>query len=182
MHARIHDPTPAPISVGAAAIERLNAMSVDAQRELFTRCSHSPPWCERMLERGPFANAPALARAAHESWQQVSDEDWLHAFAGHPQIGDVEYLRRRFDTRALGEQGQLLSAPDSVLEELAQLNREYLARHGFIFILCASGLGAVQMLEALRARVHRPTDVEFAEAAAHHAAINRLRLEGALKT
>jgi 2-oxo-4-hydroxy-4-carboxy-5-ureidoimidazoline decarboxylase len=81
----------------------------------------------------------------------------------------------------MGEQGQVLAAPEAVLEELAQLNRDYEARHGFIFIICASGLGAAQMLEALRARIHRPTDIEFAEAARQHAAINRLRLEQALE-
>jgi 2-oxo-4-hydroxy-4-carboxy-5-ureidoimidazoline decarboxylase len=135
-----------------------------------------------MLARRPFPDAAALALAAHVSWQHASQDDWLAAFAGHPKIGDVEYLRRRFDNRALGEQGQILSAPDEVLEELARLNHEYLARHGFIFIICASGLGAAQMLAALRARVDRPTDVELAEAAAQHAAINRLRLEGALQS
>ena len=173
---------PAPISINPDALARLNALPHEDALALFLRCSHSEGWSRHMLGCRPFADADALSLAAHDGWQAASREDWLLAFAGHPKIGDVEYLRRRYDARAHGEQGQVLSAPDEVLEELARLNHDYAARHGFIFIICASGLGAVQMLDALRARIDRPTDVEFAEAAMQHAAINRLRLEGAFAT
>lgn len=169
------------IALGSDALARLNALPEDDASALFKRCSHSAHWTCHMLERRPFADVATLVQAAHDAWLSASHDDWHEAFAAHPKIGDVEYLRRRYDTRAMGEQGQVLAAPEAVLEALAQLNRDYEARHGFIFIICASGLGAAQMLEALRARIHRPTDIEFAEAARQHAAINRLRLEQALE-
>lgn len=175
------DACPPFIAVTADALARLNGQPRDTSFALFLRCSHSAHWARFMLDRMPFTDALALSRCAHEGWQCASENDWHDAFAGHPKIGDVEYLRKRFDTRAIGEQGQLLEAPEDLIEELARLNTEYQARHGFIFIVCAHGLGAQQMVQALQARLPRPREVEFAEAANQHAAINRLRLTEALR-
>ena len=163
-------------------IGRLNTLPAEAALDLLQHCSHSPLWSRNMLARRPFRDPSDLAAAAALAWEGATEATWLEAFAGHPQIGDVDYLRRRFDARARGEQGQVLGAPTAVLEELARLNRDYRERHGFIFIIRASGLTAAQMLDALRVRLPRTRDTELAEAARQHAAITFSRLEDALRT
>ena len=67
--------------------------------------------------------------------------DILEAFSHHPQIGaDMESLRQKFATTATwsaGEQGSIAVADEDTLENLADGNREYLAKFGHIFIVCA---------------------------------------------
>lgn len=171
------NPAALPLSDAIAGLDRLQAAAAEA---LFLQVSHSAYWTTRMLARRPFSNAAALSAAAAESWDGAEESDWLEAFAGHPEIGDVEHLRKRFDARALREQGQVLVADPATLDALARLNQDYRARHGFIFIIRAAGLSAEHMLLALRARIDRSRDTELAEAARQHASITWLRLEAAL--
>lgn len=161
-------------------LERLNALSAaDARMELL-RCCGSSRWARAMASRRPFADKEGLFGSAREIERGLSREDWLEAFAHHPRIGDKEALRLQFaSTRAWasGEQGGAALASEETLEELALANREYEERFGFIFIICATGKSAGQMLGALRARLANTPDAELAVAAAEQSKIARLRLE-----
>ena len=64
------------------------------------------------------------------------------------------------------------------LSALAEANRVYEQRFGYIFIVCASGRTAAQMLALLRARLGNDPDVEIRVAAAEQAEITALRLRG----
>jgi len=101
----------------------------------------------------------------------------LEAFSGHPQIGDLEALRNRYAERAHAEQGQVLSAPDETLAELKDMNEAYLERHGFIFIVCATGKSAEQMLELLEQRLPNSREQELRIAAEEQAKITHIRLD-----
>ena len=89
--------------------------------------------------------------------------------------GDVELLRARF-SRANVEQGQVLDAPEAVIERLKALNDAYFERFGFIFIICASGRSAEEMLAAIEARVDNDRTTELDNAAAEQGKIMLLRL------
>jgi 2-oxo-4-hydroxy-4-carboxy-5-ureidoimidazoline decarboxylase len=133
-----------------------------------------------MMARRPFADAAALRAAADEVWSALSHGDWLEAFSHHPRIGDVEGLRARFAstrTWAEGEQAGARAASDEVLRALAEGNRAYEARFGHIFIVCATGKSAEEMLALLRARLPNDPVAEARVAAGEQAKITRLRLE-----
>jgi 2-oxo-4-hydroxy-4-carboxy-5-ureidoimidazoline decarboxylase len=153
----------------------------DDARALLGRCCGSTRWIERMLARRPFETVDALRAAAREEWFALTPVDWREAFAHHPRIGDVESLRRRFAaTRDLSEkeQGGVKGAPDEVLRALAEGNAAYEARFGYIFIVCATGRGAAEILAILRDRLdHDPAD-EIRVAAEEQARITELRLLG----
>jgi 2-oxo-4-hydroxy-4-carboxy-5-ureidoimidazoline decarboxylase len=114
-------------------------------------------------------------------WWHLGDGDWLEAFGHHPPIGaDVDALREKFQATAdwsSGEQEAVASADESVLEALAQGNRDYESRHGFIFIVCASGKSAAEMLAILRSRMDNAPADELRIAAGEQAKITRLRLD-----
>ena len=132
-----------------------------------------------MTQQRPFESSQQLFDAAKTLWAQATRSEQLEAFAAHPLIGDVELLRARLQPNtatAHREQGQVLSADDATLQELARLNVAYQQRHGFIFIICASGQTPTQMLVALKTRLPRTTDEEIAAAAAEQQAITQLRL------
>ncbi len=164
------------------AVDALNILDDKAACALLSSSSHCEWWAARMLARRPFADLEQIEAAGREVWSKTTTDHWLAAFAGHPLIGDVEHLRQRFDNRAIGEQGQVMRSSATVLEELARLNHDYLARHGFIFIICATGRSAEDMLIALRSRIGRSTEEELATAAREHAAITNLRLTAWLRS
>jgi len=133
-----------------------------------------------MIAGRPYRDAAALLAAGEACWQALGREDWLEAFGHHPRIGDREALRARFATTcdwAATEQSAAMAASDAILDALAEGNREYEARFGYIFIVCATGKPADELLALLQARLGNDTEVELRIAAAEQAKITRLRLE-----
>ncbi|MBS2024017.1 MAG: 2-oxo-4-hydroxy-4-carboxy-5-ureidoimidazoline decarboxylase [Deltaproteobacteria bacterium] len=162
------------------ALDRLNAASPDEASEELARCCGCRRWVSGMLARRPFADPEALLRAADEEWAKVQRDDVLEAFLHHPRIGDIDGLRKKFAstaTWAAGEQAGAAQADESVLKRLAQGNRDYELRFGHIFIVCATGKSAQEMLDLLLARLGNEPDAELAIAAGEQAKITRLRLE-----
>ena len=133
------------------------------------------------MTRRPFGTSEALQAAAGEVWSALQPEDWLEAFAAHPRIGDRTSLEHRFaDTHLLSarEQAGVDGAGDDVLLALAEANAAYEKRFGFIFIVCATGLTAAEMLGMLQARLKNDPAAELRIAAGEQAKITALRLKG----
>ena len=136
-------------------------------------CCGSARWVDAMLARRPFGSMTALLEAADSIWRSLSEADWLEAFSHHPKIGD-----RAAQGIAKQEQARAASASASVVIELADANREYEARFGYIFIICATGKSAESILEALRTRLGNDPQTEIRVAAEEQLKITQLRLKG----
>jgi 2-oxo-4-hydroxy-4-carboxy-5-ureidoimidazoline decarboxylase len=161
------------------ASTRLDEADVDTARRLLTRCCGAARWVDGMLARRPFGGDDRLLAAARDVWFALDETAWREAFADHPKIGDRDALRERFPhTAALSvqEQSGVAGANDEVLDALAAGNRLYEARFGYIFIVCASGKSADDMLALLQARLPNPPEVEIAIAAEEQARITAGRL------
>jgi 2-oxo-4-hydroxy-4-carboxy-5-ureidoimidazoline decarboxylase len=120
---------------------------------------------------------------AKGTWAQCQETDWLEAFEAHPMIGDVNSLRKKFaNTKHLAskEQAGASNATDEELHALSKLNHEYKAKFGFIFIICATGLSAKVMLDALQNRINNSREHELNIAAQEQLKITLLRLHKAL--
>ena|SRR5271155_1445794 len=156
-------------------------MTEDAPKEIeatLLACCGSRRWVAAMADLWPFApkevRAEAMAEHAARIWRGLEREDWLEAFAAHPRIGDLSA-----SGTAASEQAGARSATPEELQELARLNREYEARFGFIYIVCASGKPAGKMLEILRRRLLNNPRRELGVAAEEQLAITQLRLKKA---
>ena len=121
--------------------------------------------------RRPYATLSQLLEQADEVWSHATAGDWLEAFRAHPRIG--ESSRSKWSEE---EQAGARSAASAVLKELAAGNRIYYDRFGFIFIICAAGKGADEMLAALRSRLKNDRETELRIAAEQQRLITRLRL------
>lgn len=158
----------------------LNALDLSGARAALLRCCGSQRWVDRMLSCRPFASTDALLRAADEVWQRLDEADQLEAFAHHPQIGeDAQTLARRFGTTAAlaaKEQSGVRAATGETLAALRAGNLAYAARFGFVFLVCASGKSADDMLGLLQQRLPNDRATELRLAAAEQAKITRLRL------
>jgi allantoinase len=143
------------------------------------KCCASSRWVETMLAARPFADDAVLLEAAAKYWWGLDRDDWLEAFAAHPKIGDVDSLRAKFaNTRqwAGGEQAGVAGASEDILQRLAKLNDEYEKKFGYIFIVCATGKSADEMLAILESRLPNDADAELKVAAAEQLQIAELRL------
>jgi len=107
---------------------------------------------------------------AERCWSQMGPADWLEAFAAHPRIGDGGSAKSaKFFEQEISQNAQ-------VVDELARLNDEYFERHGFIFIVFASGKSPEEMLEILKSRIGNDTQTEMRIAAGEQWKIMRKRL------
>ena len=160
---------------------RVDAATPDEARALLRMCCGSESWVDGMMTRRPFGSAAAVLSAARDEWFKLPSESWLEAFGHHPRIGDRDAMRARFAaTRSLSaeEQSGVSGSSEELLNALIEGNRRYEARFGYIFIVCASGKSAEEMLDLLRARVSNQPSVELRVAAEEHAKICELRLMG----
>jgi 2-oxo-4-hydroxy-4-carboxy-5-ureidoimidazoline decarboxylase len=161
--------------------EVLNALSPSAARAALTRCCGAQRWVDGMLARRPFASTAQLLAAADAVSATLTRADQLEAFAHHPQIGaDLAELQRKFASTAgmsADEQAGARGADQRTLEALRDQNRAYLSRFGYIFIVCASGKSAAEMLALLERRLGNEPDLELRIAAGEQAKITKLRLE-----
>lgn len=163
-----------------SALERLNKLLASEARAELMRCCGSSRWAEGMVRSRPFRDAEHLYSEAAWLWKQTGPEDWREAFTHHPRIGDVSQLRAKFAATAnwsSQEQGGVSGADEAVLQGLADGNAEYEKRFGFIFLVCATGKSAAEMLGLLRARLDNAPDEELRIAAEEQAKITRIRLE-----
>ena len=162
--------------------EALNALEPAAAAAALRRCCGSERWVKALLAARPFASTAALHEQALRVWSGLDASDYLQAFSHHPQIGEnLEELRRRFaTTHTLSEREQagVNNAEESTLLALREGNRAYRERFGHIFIVCATGKSASEMLALLRQRLDNEPAAELAIAAAEQAKITRLRLDG----
>ena len=156
-------------------LRTFNALDHDrATAELMALC-HCRNWAAAVSRARPFSSFEQLARRCEVAWSEASEADILEAFAGHPRIGDLDALRGQ-NVAAGREQGQVAGAPEAVLQELLARNRQYEARHGFVFLVCASGKSAEEMLSLLVARLPNSRATELATGAREQAKITALRL------
>ena len=165
-------------------LETFNRLPSEQAAEALARCCGARAWVESMLGERPFRDEPALFAAADSAAVALRPEDWREAFAHHPKIGDLESLRRRFATTAAwasGEQAGASGASPRTLARLAEDNRAYEEKFGYIFIVCATGKSADEMLAALEGRLENSPETEIVIAAAEQRKITRLRLEKLLR-
>ena len=138
-------------------------------------CCGSSAWVRRMTGAQPFASVAAIHAAADVAFAAMSADDWKEAFAAHPRIGE-----QTSDKWARQEQSGVDS--DRVtLDRLAELNLVYAAKFGYIYIVCATGKSAGEMLAILEARIGNDPETELRIAACEQAKITHLRLNKLLE-
>ncbi|MFT5924320.1 MAG: 2-oxo-4-hydroxy-4-carboxy-5-ureidoimidazoline decarboxylase [Paraglaciecola sp.] len=165
------------------SLQVLNSLDSKKAEQWFSQCCAAPKWFKGMSQARPFADFDKVLQAAKDIWQQCSTSEILIAFEAHPMIGDVSSLREKYaatKNMASNEQQGATYADEETLQNLATANHEYINRHGFIFIICASGLSANTMLNAISSRLQNDTETEMTLAAEEQIKITLLRLEKGL--
>jgi OHCU decarboxylase len=156
----------------------LNALDPAGATAVLRACCGASRWVEDMVARRPFASIEDALAAADEAWADTAPDDWREAFSHHPRIGERRSAVAQ-DARGAAwssaEQRGVAEA-DWARGELARLNGEYEAKFGYIYIVCASGKGADELLAILRRRLQNEASAELRVAAGEQHQITRLRL------
>jgi OHCU decarboxylase len=160
-------------------LDELNSLPEEEAADAFTACCGAHRWVSAMIANRPFASLDALIDAADDVWRGMTEGDWREAFDHHPRIGDVRSALpqdRRAAAWSTGEQSRAASADADVRRRLADANTEYEARFGHIYIVCAAGRSADELLAIARSRLRNDPATEFRLAAEEQRTITELRL------
>jgi 2-oxo-4-hydroxy-4-carboxy-5-ureidoimidazoline decarboxylase len=160
-------------------LERWSSLDpIDAAREMLPCCG-SQAWAAEMVARRPMADAETVFLIADAVWVGLPESEWQEAFASHPRIGQQK-APGEATPEALAwsrmEQSAAVSTDDAVQRALAEGNRRYEERFGRIFIVCANGRTAAEILALLERRLGYEPGVELQEAAEQQRQIMQLRL------
>lgn len=161
-------------------ISEFNQLSQQQAKEALLGCCTSEKWASQLADKRPFADMNALLKQSDDIWQKMEEADLLQAFDGHPQIGDVSTLKEKYrhtHASAANEQSGANDADDATLQALADGNKTYLDKFGFIFIVFATGKTAKQMLALLEERLPNDRQTELNNAANEQNKITNLRLQ-----
>ena len=143
-------------------------------------CCGSGRWVSGMLLQRPFGTRERLFVASEQVARGLHEADWLEAFSHHPRIGERNSnaaVSTSAESWSTGEQSAAATATTAIRGALVEANAEYEKRFGFIFIICASGRSADEILAALRDRMGNELGAEILVAAREQQQITRLRLE-----
>ena len=154
------------------------AFHTEAVREVMACCA-ARAWAEVLAERRPFQDEASLLAASDEVWLSLPPTGWLEAFLGHPRIGESSArapVTAQSASWSRQEQGKVADS-DEVKATLAAANRAYEQRFGHIFIVCATGKSAAEILAILRRRMQNDEETELREAAEQQRQITQLRLK-----
>ena len=161
-------------------LRELNQLTPSPLKQTLGNCCGATAWIEGMVAAFPFTTKKELFQKAEEVWNSLPEKDWMEAFEHHPKIGDLSSLQKKFASTAqwaAGEQAAVHQTSEEVLQSLAEGNAKYEATFGYIFIVCATGKSAEEMLRLLQSRLPNDPKDEIKIAAAEQAKITKIRLE-----
>ncbi|CAN5432772.1 2-oxo-4-hydroxy-4-carboxy-5-ureidoimidazoline decarboxylase [soil metagenome] len=165
-------------------LEELNNAAKETAETALLSCCGSRRWANKMAEVRPFADVSVLLEQAEEIWQNLDAQDWLEAFAAHPKIGAKKAVPHQTVQSAdwsKSEQSGTKNAAEVVRTELEEANRLYENKFGFIFIVCATGKSAEEMLSLCHNRLNNQDEHEIKIAADEQRKITEIRLKKLLE-
>jgi 2-oxo-4-hydroxy-4-carboxy-5-ureidoimidazoline decarboxylase len=154
----------------------LNNLPEQEAHAALHKCCACDAWVMAMLEKRPYPSDAALYDTAERAWVELNGDDWLEAFAGHPRIGGTIQKNSATAGWSAAEQAGATRVDADTTEALRAGNLEYENRFGHVFLICATGKSAAEMLAALQNRLHNDAATELHIAAGEQAKITRLRL------
>ncbi len=158
-------------------LAKWNELDAPSAIETILPCNGSQAWASKLTALRPFRAVADLTSTADLVWRALSASDWQQAFDSHPRIG--EHHAKAATTASLALSSAEQSAVQLTAETqaaLAATNRAYEEKFNRIFIVCATGKSAAEMLAILQHRLTNDPSTELLEAAEQQRQITQLRL------
>lgn len=140
-------------------LSEFNNLDIETASQQLFACCGSKKWTSGMMSNFPFPSEKILIDLSAQIWyEECTEVDWKESFTHHPKIGDIKSLTEKFAGK---EQAGVAVATNETIEALAQANTDYENKFGFIFIVCATGKSATEMLQILLDRLKNSVDEEL---------------------
>ncbi|MGO8956828.1 MAG: 2-oxo-4-hydroxy-4-carboxy-5-ureidoimidazoline decarboxylase [Streptosporangiaceae bacterium] len=139
--------------LGADRLTQLNELPAPAARDELLACCSAPSWADRMAAGRPYCSVHDAVRQSAEIVARMTVTDLAEALAGQPRIGErteAGHGPLRPAAWSAQEQSSVSDADTETARALAESNLEYERRFGHIYLVCASGRTAAQLLSLLR--------------------------------
>lgn len=154
-------------------LDQLNkAPAADLRPDLLA-CCDVPAWADAILEARPYGDLDALVAVADKAARGFDRADVDRALAQHPRIGERAAGQ---DTGSKWSRQEQSGVDADAKEALLEGNRAYEDRFNRVFLICATGLSAEQILANLRNRLDNDEAEEAAVVADELRKIALLRL------
>jgi 2-oxo-4-hydroxy-4-carboxy-5-ureidoimidazoline decarboxylase len=160
-------------------LTRWNSLDTESAAREILPCCGSQAWAAALTAKRPLVNDAELIAASNAVWLSLPEAAWQQAFDSHPRIGQKHTQTHATDESlrwSAEEQRAAFSEDDAAKLALEEANRRYEQRFGRIFIVCASGKSASEILSILEARMPNDPQTELHEAAEQQRQITQLRL------
>ena len=158
-----------------STLELWNAATPEQAADAILPCNGSRAWAEQLVSLRPFESPFALTCSADIIWRALPADAWQQAFDSHPRIG--EQHAKSASARSLHwSAGEQSAVDDQAKAALGAANHAYEQKFGRIFIVCATGKSAAEMLEILNQRMANDPAAELREAAEQQRQITQIRL------
>jgi 2-oxo-4-hydroxy-4-carboxy-5-ureidoimidazoline decarboxylase len=161
-------------------LARWNGLAQDEAARQIRPCCGSGNWAALMASKRPIQDKASLLATSDAIWRSLGESDWLEAFQIHPRIGEIRAEKTaaaRSSAWSEQEQQKAVTADEAIKTALRWGNREYEQKFGRIFIVCATGKSASEILEILRRRLHNDDAAELQQAAEEQRQIMHIRLK-----
>ncbi len=156
-------------------LQDFNELNAEEASQQLMSCCGSTKWVSLLMKEFPFASEKTMVEKATAAWyDECGEKDWLEAFSHHPEIGDVKSLSEKFAGK---EQAGVAAASKETIEALLKANAEYKNKFGFIFIVCATGRSAAEMLQLLQGRKKNKVEEELSIAMGEQHKITLIRFK-----
>jgi 2-oxo-4-hydroxy-4-carboxy-5-ureidoimidazoline decarboxylase len=162
-----------------SSLELINKLDESEAVSELMKCCGSSRWAVLVAEARPFQDEESLLHSATSAWKKTEPEDWLEAFSHHPKIGERKAEKKQTEQErewSEQEQSNASKIAEDSLNALSELNSQYEGRFGYIFIVCATGKTADEMLGLLKSRLLNDPETELKVAAEEQRKIMELRL------
>lgn len=161
-------------------LSRWNLLPVDEAAREILPCCGSRAWAHRVVSHRPFKDVATLLDTSDRIWRELGAADWSEAFESHPRIGErgkPAAASAQSAAWSAEEQRGIADAGNAVAIALAKRNQEYERLFGRIFIVCATGKSAPEILEILKHRLKNDHEAELHAAAEEQRKITEIRLK-----
>lgn len=163
------------------SVDTFNLLPDQAAADLLRDCCSSARWAGLVAAGRPYAGLADVLAASDAAVDRLDEADLREALAGHPRLGDRRVLEPAGEHGWSGrEQAGVRSADEASRAALQAGNAEYERRFGHIYLACATGRSAGDLLGLLRERLGHEPGQEWRVVAAELAKINQIRLRKVL--
>lgn len=152
-------------------LEGFNRLSDRQALHALFECCSSSIWARRVAQGRPFDSREMFLDRADRVLAELPETEIDQALDGHPRIGG-----KADNPSSKREQAAVAGAGNDVLDALAAGNRAYEDKFGHVYLVCATGRSAAELLAILDERLDNDAETERRVLRVELAKINRIRL------